>query len=686
MTPDPEMISELVSELSDIANDSTGVLDRVEDAARVRYCQWEGQSDDGRKHAEVLGEVPFPWEGCSDERVRMADEIINDDVRLLKTSWSRARLKAVGIESSDVKRAAKITTLLKWVFKARIGQNAAREIELAAQWRQAYGLAVMGVFWDQETRIEDVRLTMEEIEAMAAQVPEMQELVQVLRDPLLEEQAINGVVQSLGVEQKAAKKIVVDLREKGVATHARAYVYRSEPKLEALKPFFDVFFPTNTTTLQEASAIYRRVLLTEEQLRDKVLTENWDEEYVEEVIEKHGGFSGISLSTTGFRPSTERTIYEHGFFYEEDKDLYELFYAYHKKTDEENGAIRVCCTVVHPGITDRAAKHQYMPYTHGQLPFVEMPRERPERCLIESRGIPDLVRTWQSAKKLSRDYHADRASISILPPVRVPANRTTHNMTFGPAVQVPERRPGEISWMEVPQFDQGMAAVEERIDQDIEKYFRTPLYNQDLVDSWLKDVALVGQQVLSLVQQYMDPAEVMRVVGGQEAPFDQGREAIQGRYDLQLLWDARDIDHEFLEQKINLIAQMVVPLDAGGVLNRNGLLRTVMSAIDPNMAEELIRPEEDVTQKEIEEEKMEWVKMESGLESTMLPPNSGQNPQLRLQTLQTILETNPGAQEKLQTDQNFAAAVENRVKHLQFLVDQSANAQIGKIGVNPNAV
>ena len=271
----------------------------------------------------------------------------------------------------------------------------------------------------------------------------------------------------------------------------------------------------------------------------------------------------------------------------------------------------------------------------------------------------------------------------MMPPVKVPLNRATQQLSFGPAVQVPERRPGEINFMNPPPEDKGVDMVEELIEKDVTEMFRSPLYQQDLVAAWLSDLAAVATQVLSLCQQYLSLDEVMRVVGGQETPYVQDRETIQGQFDLNLQFDARDLDTEFLEQKINLIAQMVTPLDSAGVLDRVGLIQRIMDAIDPNMSEELIKPIEEVTQKEIEEEKLEFAKMESGVESTLKPENSGQNVQLRLQVLQEIVQKNPAIQQKLQEDETFGALVQQRMKHFQFLLQQKQNAQIGRVGVEP---
>ena len=73
----------------------------------------------------------------------------------------------------------------------------------------------------------------------------------------------------------------------------------------------------------------------------------------------------------------------------------------------------------------------------------------------------------------------------------------------------------------------------------------------------------------------------------------------------------------------------------------------------------------------------------------MTPPlyeaNSGQNPQLRLQVIQSTLQApdfqafikqNPVAQQRLQ----------DRIKAFQFAIQQQQNAQIGRVGVQPSPI
>ena len=82
---DPELL--YVSKEPDIAylaeaykrtqNDLGEWLDRRQRDYDTRHCLWAGKSDDFKKHTALnqTGEV-FPWEGASDQEIRLVDEAI----------------------------------------------------------------------------------------------------------------------------------------------------------------------------------------------------------------------------------------------------------------------------------------------------------------------------------------------------------------------------------------------------------------------------------------------------------------------------------------------------------------------------------------------------------------------------------------------------------------------------------
>ena len=109
-------VAELVAEYRR-SLDEGQTVQTVRDAEDTRYMKWSGQSADGKKWSKNLseGEQAFPFDGSSDTRIPLADQIINDCVDMLATSHSRANLAVSGVEVNDSEPAAAATTLMHWV-------------------------------------------------------------------------------------------------------------------------------------------------------------------------------------------------------------------------------------------------------------------------------------------------------------------------------------------------------------------------------------------------------------------------------------------------------------------------------------------------------------------------------------------------------------------------------------------
>jgi hypothetical protein len=56
----------------------------------VRLARWRGQSESGRKEQRYYDkEKVFPWDGCSDVRVRLVDQLVGEYKDLLVTAFRR---------------------------------------------------------------------------------------------------------------------------------------------------------------------------------------------------------------------------------------------------------------------------------------------------------------------------------------------------------------------------------------------------------------------------------------------------------------------------------------------------------------------------------------------------------------------------------------------------------------------
>jgi hypothetical protein len=84
---------------------------------------------------------------------------------------------------------------------------------------------------------------------------------------------------------------------------------------------------------------------------------------------------------------------------------------------------------------------------------------------------------------------------------------------------------------------------------------------------------------------------------------------------------------------------------------------------------------------EQEDEQTAFAKIAAGTE----PPlkEGGQNAQVRLQTLQQIIQSNPAVQQRYQQDEIFRKMIDARAQAFQFQLQQQQNAVIGRTGAQP---
>jgi hypothetical protein len=681
MTLKREDLTKIIGDIDQADADGSQYQQRKVKNFNTRYCIWPGQTDDGRKHQSAYGQKIFPWENSSDVKIFLSEQIIRERVISLVNAFFKARVQVQPVESMDIDKRNAAESVLKWLLFSHCLDDLRREVRLAAEMRETYGLAIMAIDWEQQTRVEIKSFTMEEAMMMLqeSQDPNLQALLEVILDPEQEELA----AQLMGeiVPELASTVKIRQFREKGEVEWEQPYIFSSKPVVRSLEPWEDIIFPIQTDSIQRAPFVARRELLSEFELRERATLEGWDSEWVERAVKHKGELKRIHLNIHR----------SDNFLFEQLRDLIEVWHVYKKEHDDRTGATKVTRTVLSYNITDKPALHELMPYDHAQYPFVELPRERNTRPLLESRGIPEIVKTAQEEIKVQRDFRVDRASISILPPLKTPAARGKFDLVLGPAMQIPERRPGEVSWMAPPPFDQGSIEVEAATRADIDRYFgrmteavnpnMAMLHMQELVDSWLIDMKLVMAQVMALSQQYMTPEEVARITGNEQLQFNASPQDIRGRFDITAEFDARLLDNEALGAKLDYLAKVLVPLDSFGVIDRAGLVKYMFQAVDPNLAGLLVQDIGAATAAEQEDEQTAFAKIAAGTE----PPlkEGGQNAQVRLQTLQTIIQSNPAVQQRYQQDEIFRSMIDARAQAFQFQLQQQQNAVIGRTGAQP---
>jgi len=680
-TPD---IGELRAELERSLYNGGNVA-RINSNDDIRFARWEGQTDDGKKHSENLneGEQAFPFEGASDVRCRLVDQTINELVVLLVSAWQLARLRVSGTETGDASRASSIQTLADWVVNNKMRADLLTEAELLAQYTQQFGWSIAHIGWERRLGIRPVSMTMAELEMRAANGDPMAgEAVNSLKSTGTSDYSISSLMSLLGINANDARRVADELMTAGVTTFEQEYAVSNAPVVAALKPFDEICFPPETLDLQDARVIFRRTFMTEVELREMIKTAEWDEAFVEEAIQTAGRSDwhsepNLIPSTTTIRNTLERADH-----------LIEIVYAYNRQIGP-NGVPCIYYTVFCPNTREQLhAKHEMLDYAHGMYPFVEYRRERLRRSIVECRGVPELAYTDQLEIKAQHDSIRDRTAFETLPPIKVKKRLGTQNI-IQPGGLLPVTTPDDYTFLSPPSGNPALAFnLIDRVEQRNAAYFglyhanippvKTQTTQQFIVNNWLSAWGKIYKQVISLSLQYMDGAEIERVVG---MPIILQPQELSAMYDFNVSYNVRELDTDYVLEKLKAISSFVIPMDAGGVIDRNKLTVRFVEAISPEAAKDIVLDQASASQRMYGDVQNDITKMMAGMEPQYVENDPAAKS--KLQFVQDVIQKNQKAQMAAQQDPQFQALFQNYVKNLQMSVSQQENKSIGRIGVTP---
>jgi hypothetical protein len=122
--------------------ESQPYIDQCRQNYQTRYALWTGQTADGKKHSREGSKIdPTPWDGASDLRVYLTDNLINKKVAMMRMAFKRGALSATPIEGNDIKRSRVVSNFMRWLIQTQM-PDVDREIELLANYIQEKGIGV----------------------------------------------------------------------------------------------------------------------------------------------------------------------------------------------------------------------------------------------------------------------------------------------------------------------------------------------------------------------------------------------------------------------------------------------------------------------------------------------------------------------------------------------------------------
>ncbi len=651
-------------------------MDKAEDAREVRYNEWAGKTGDGKKS----GPEAFPFDGASDLDPSVINPLIDGDVATLTQALTKANLVAAPVESGDVASAKLVTEFLRW----RMGtmDELMRESSIGANYLLQNGVTFFGTYWKQEKARKFEPISLEQIAqqspelAMAIEDPEMKEGVEEMFYPLFPK-----------LKKRRVKKMLNELRNTGETEIPTEKVVVNRPAVKAYELGRELIVDSNVIDLESARSIHCIHYYSPEALKQKV-NEGWDEAWIDEAIEKAKDFYEERYSDSAMH-------YDYGTSYgsQHYEGLIRVVTTYRKELDEDDVPVvtKTCWT----DEMDEAGFHEPVGYDEGRYPFVCITREHLNHRLLDSRGYPELLKSYQIAAKTEMDARRDAASMTTMPPFLYSLGRRPERI--GPGAQIPVRRRDEVGWMETPKYSPASTQVEMQIRQLCDRVtgratgpddaVEANVIKQHLVNCWLSGWKEVLKRVWCLDRTYSGPMIWFRVTNNEQGAqliLDETAEL----YDFNISWNSMNQDESKVIEKLDTVGKLMSQYDRQGVSRFDIYLRKVIEAIDPNLANELIMPTQEATTKEIIETSNDIAKIASG---QVVNAPQGANSQLRLQVLQQYISGSDeipatDVQERLQSDENFAKRLQTYAGQLEFQQQQQQNALIGQLGTAPGNV
>ncbi len=542
-----------------------------------------------------------------------------------------------------------------------------------------------------------------EAEAVALVQAKAAELVRMQAETVLGMDLADELLGNYTLSKAKARMVVRDLRQKGRTEIPLPYVCKNDPCVMALKVYEEVFFASETTDMA-AARVHHLEWLTEAQLRTRAHSEGWDEAWLEEAV-KQKGVRSVWADEADHRWSEASRTGNWSWRTMEDmeSDLIEVIHSTYDQVDEDGIPVRVH-TVWHSGVMKLEdspeeghegeavaggyALHEVIRYEHGQMPYVAGTLENLSRRLLDTRGYPELLATRQNEVKVQRDAIIDATSLSVLPPLNKYDRALQSDYVFGPGAQNPVTRGFEPQLMDIKTpgvahaFDL-MEMVRVEVDNEFgslsEKVnpVRAQAKKQMLINCFLRLWSAALAQQFGLMQQYITPEEMERITGWSQGNA-QGTALSRG-YDIQLSFDARDLDIEYMKAQAEVL-QALFAVDRNGIMDTDRYIEHGLRALNPSLADEILaRDRMGATEKIYREVQADVQLMMGGFQPKRLV-DADPTAAARLQFAQKIAQENPKVMQAMQ-DPQFAALAEEYMKNLQFAAEQNQNKAVGRTGV-----
>jgi len=650
-------------------------IDRCQKNRDIINCEWAGKNPDLKK-----GEGAFPHEGASDTEVFLVKQKMRNNSALRLNALRKSQIRAYPRESTDVERSREVGVFLKWLRDNGI-PNFKEEMELAGNYGDETGLMVTYCGWRKK---KQSYLKLFDIDQIAETLPELAE-IWMDEDRVDEALDLFNSVEGWELNQARVKKALRQLRKSGVAEIPVTIEENSEADVRTLMPDADIILPAYTINYQDSPRLHLRMLMSAQEVLNRVSSEGWDEEWADEVIDNYRGIDQSKF----YNPNSVQSYGQIGRAArktnERARDLIEVVLTFERLIDKTDNAEGIYLSVFCPelsesvGIPTMGLERKLL---SGRKNYpVVITKTTVGKTIYDGITLPELLKAPQKNCKTLRDSYMDEAAWSISPTVWAPAGVDVSGLgpaavISGPSGRKPEYldRPSSFT----PNLKLEQLIVDEA-NQIAGQSAADPLSAQ-LQEHDIGKSLIHAQNVLKMTYETWKldgPEELFLRVTGNPEPVQFVKQEDEGEMDITVSFNSTYDDPDKAEKALAGLYQ-ILQNDQSGRVNGEAITDIALSMIDPTVADLVLMPAEQGSAKIVNETTNDIAKMAAGI-PVGAPQNAGQ---ARMQIVNDYKQSQTGAME-LQGKPQFQFLLSEYEKQLNFQLQQQQNAEIGKVGAQP---
>ena len=510
-------------------------------AEEAFYCVWDGQHPDGTVHDE-RDALAWPFDGASDQRVRWGEKVVLDKIALVMIALSSCEVEfACGAGPDAEKRADALKRLLAWEL-GRLGARGYAEFLALLRYMlvDSPAVAAMDVSWRRRASLAVRELDADELAAQYVAANGSEDADPATLEGTYwiglrgEDEAAQGQVESFlvaqGVREGDAEAVREALAEEGECECLCRGQADEGVELKALRYGDDFCIPREAADFDYANPWFRGEWVTEEQLRERIESDGWNADWVEDEL-RHKGVS--------FYDETTRAV-------EDVRDLCNIVWCYQAETTDDGETVRWVSVLGHAD--GSAFGRRAIRSRRGTWGVAFFRREVTGRKLLAARGLAALCAPDQGVAKEVRDMAANNAIVGSLPPVKSKGSRV-RNAVIEPFSVINMGINDDLLFMQPPAYPAAAKETEERLKAELLAYVGVSDGQTDVTERRQEEVNWFLKQFQDLfvlmVEAAQDHAsdEALAAVTGNGDVQGLRREDITGAFGITLRLDPRNLDN-----------------------------------------------------------------------------------------------------------------------------------------------